>query len=263
MGSLNGRIALITGASRGLGQTVALALAKEGAHVVLVARTEKALIETAEQIRNAGGKSTPFSANVGDVEQVAKLQGRIVAEVGAPLILVNAAGMFGPLQVFKDTDPKEWIETIMVNTIGPYLTCRALVGEMIKQNYGRIINFSSAAALHEPGPMNSAYATSKVALNHFTRHLAAELKGTNVTANVIHPGEVKTAMWADMRDMALEQGDKGKGCMNWVNWVDQTGGDDPQKAADLTLRIIADQSGEKNGKFLWIDSPLQKPIASW
>ncbi len=263
MGTLSGKIALITGSSRGLGQTVALALAKQGAHVVLVARTEKALIETAEQIKKAGGISTPFSANVADVDQVAKLQGKIVAEVGAPNILVNAAGMFGPLQMFKDTDPKEWIETIMVNTIGPYLTCRAFVGEMINQKWGRIINFSSAAALHVPGPMNSAYATSKVALNHFTRHLAAELKDTNVTANVIHPGEVKTAMWADMRDMAQEQGDNGKGCMNWVKWVEQTGGDDPNKASDLVLKLISEESKAINGQFLWIENPLQKPIPSW
>ena len=70
---------------------------------------------------------------------------------------------------------------------------------MMAAGWGRIINFSSAASLHPPGPLNSAYGTSKVALNQFTRHLAAELAGTGVTANVIHPGEVKTAMWASIK----------------------------------------------------------------
>ena len=79
----------------------------------------------------------------------------------------------------------------MVNTVSSYLTSRAFVGGMIKQGWGRIINVTSAAALHKPGPINSAYGTSKAALNQFTRHLAAELINTGVTTNVVHPGEVK------------------------------------------------------------------------
>ena len=88
----------------------------------------------------------------------------------------------------------------MIDTVGPYLVSRACIDGMLAAGWGRIINLSSAAALHTPGPLNSAYATAKVALNQLTRHLAAELEGQGVTANVIHPGDVKTAMWADIRD---------------------------------------------------------------
>ena len=95
--------------------------------------------------------------------------------------------------------------------VGPYLTCRAFVGGMIERGWGRIVSFSSAAALHPPGPINSAYGTSKAALNQFTRHLAAELVGTGVTANVIHPGDVKTEMWADISDQAAELGPEAEG----------------------------------------------------
>ena len=80
---------------------------------------------------------------------------------------------------------------MMVNMVSHYLTCRAFVGGMIDQGWGRIVNVTSANALHPPGPLHSAYATSKAALNHFTRHLAAEVKGTGVTANVIHPATSK------------------------------------------------------------------------
>jgi NAD(P)-dependent dehydrogenase (short-subunit alcohol dehydrogenase family) len=131
---------------------------------------------------------------------------------------------------------------------------------MVGQGWGRIVNVTSAASLHPPGPLGSAYATSKVALNQLTRHLAAELEGTGVTANVIHPGDVKTDMWADIRDQADALGADGEGLRQWVQWVAETGGDPPHKAADLVLRIM---DSDANGQFLWIDDPLQPPIPSW
>jgi NAD(P)-dependent dehydrogenase (short-subunit alcohol dehydrogenase family) len=134
---------------------------------------------------------------------------------------------------------------------------------MIQNRWGRIINFTSAAALHPPGPLNSAYATSKAALNQFTRHLAAELEGTGVTANVIHPGDVKTDMWAAIRAEAQRMGPEAEAYRDWVRWVEQTGGDDPQKAADLVLRLLGDEAAGTNGKFLWIEGGLQSPIPSW
>ena len=129
--------------------------------------------------------------------------------------------------------------------------------------WGRIINFSSAAALHPPGPLNSAYGTSKVALTQFTRHLAAELAGTGVTANVLHPGDVKTEMWAAIRDEADRLGPEAEGYRKWVRWVEETGGDDPGKAADLVARLASDESGGVSGRFLWIEGGLQAPIPSW
>jgi NAD(P)-dependent dehydrogenase (short-subunit alcohol dehydrogenase family) len=151
----------------------------------------------------------------------------------------------------------------MVNTVGPYRLCRAFMGGMIRQGWGRIINFSSAASLHPPGPLNSAYATSKVALNQFTRHLAAELAGTGVTANVIHPGDVKTEMWADIRDQCASMGPEAEAYKSWVRWVEKTGGDDPEKAAQLVLRLASDEAAGITGQFLWIEDALQPPVPSW
>ncbi len=239
---LKGHVAVVTGASRGVGRTIADALEAHGLVVATVAR-----------------RSAQFTADVSDPTEVARLKTAVESELGPPTVLVNAAGIFGPIALIKDSDPNEWVETLMIDAVGPYLVSRAFLGGMLDAGWGRIVNLSSAASLNTPGPLNSAYATAKVALNQFTRHLAAELEATGVTANVIHPGEVKTAMWADIRD---KMGDvEGKsGYDNWVEWVERTGGDPPEKAAKLVIDII---KSDVNGRFLWIDNPLKTPVPSW
>lgn len=260
---LKNKTAVVTGAGRGLGRCVATGLARRGAKLALVARSLDQLRETADEIQRAGGVALVLPADVSRIDDVDRIQSRVLAELGPPQILINAAGVFGPIHSVKDSDPQRWIETLAVNTIGPYLMCRAFVGGMIERGWGRIVNFSSAAALHPPGPLNSAYGTSKVALNQFTRHLAAELAGTRVTANVIHPGEVKTEMWSAIRQESQTTGPEGEGYRAWAEQVAQTGGDDPQKALDLILELIDEKSAHVNGQFLWIAGGQQTPILSW
>jgi len=261
--SLQGKIAVVTGASRGLGRRVAMRLAGHGTHVALVSRNAAQLREVEREIKAKGGAAQSFPSETGDASSIANLKSHIEQSLGEPAILVNAAGIFGPIQLIKDSDSARWIETITTNTIGPYLTCRTFVGGMIRHHWGRIVNFTSAASLHPPGPLNSAYATSKVALNQMTRHLAAELAGTGVTANVIHPGDVKTDMWAAIRDEANTLGPEAEAYRLWVDWVEQTGGDDPEKAADLVLDLMSDEAANVNGQFLWIKDGKQNPLPSW
>jgi NAD(P)-dependent dehydrogenase (short-subunit alcohol dehydrogenase family) len=204
-----------------------------------------------------------MEADVADVDGVLALGERVRAEVGTPTILVNAAGVFGPIALIQDTDPHDWVRTVLVDGIAPYLTARTFLAGMLEAGWGRIVNVTSAASLHPPGPLNSAYATAKVALNQFTRHLAAEIAGSGVTANVIHPGDVRTDMWADIRDKVATLGPVAEGYASWVRWVDETGGDPPHKAVDLILRLTSDEGGAINGEFNWIDEPLQAPIPSW
>lgn len=240
---LKGQVAVVTGASRGVGLKIAEALEARGMAVASVARS-----------------AARFTADVSDPDDVASLKKSVEAELGQPSVVINAAGIFGPIALIKDGDPRQWVETIMIDAVGPYLVSRAFLGGMVDAGWGRIVNLSSAASLHTPGPMNSAYGTAKVALNQFTRHLAAELEGTGVTANVIHPGDVKTAMWADIRDKSDAGSGDGGAYDSWVRWVDETGGDPPEKAAKLVIDII---DSDVNGRFLWIDDPLQTPIPSW
>jgi NAD(P)-dependent dehydrogenase (short-subunit alcohol dehydrogenase family) len=236
------RVAVVTGASRGVGAAIADALEETG---VLVARVSRG----AER----------FAADVSRPDDVARMAEEVRGLLGTPTILVNAAGAFGPLERLRDADPAAWLETVALDLGGPFLCCKALLPGMLAEGWGRIVNVTSAASLHTPGPFCSAYATAKAALNQLTRHLAADLEGSGVTANVIHPGDVKTDMWADIRGQA-ERLDGADAFRQWVEWVEETGGDPPRKAADLVLRIVA---SEVNGRFLWIEDGLQAPVPSW
>jgi NAD(P)-dependent dehydrogenase (short-subunit alcohol dehydrogenase family) len=260
---LKGEIAVVTGASRGVGRRIAVRLANMGASVVLVARSREALEPTRREIEGSGGRALAFPTDLRETHSITALRGAIERDLGVPSILVNAAGVFGPIDLVKDTDPATWIETIQINTIAPYLTCRIFVGGMVKRGWGRIVNVTSAAALHTPGAANSAYGTSKAALNQFTRHLASELTGTGVTANVIHPGDVKTEMWAYIRTEAERLGKVAEAYIQWADWVEETGGDDPEKAADLVADLMGDEAAAVNGRFLWIKDGLQAPLRSW
>jgi NAD(P)-dependent dehydrogenase (short-subunit alcohol dehydrogenase family) len=236
------RAAVVTGGGRGVGKAIADALEERGLRVARVARS-------------AG----THRADISKPAEVERLVGEIERDIGTPSILVNAAGIFGPIAHVVDGDPQAWLDTIAIDLGGPYLCARAFLPGMLREGFGRIISLSSAASLHPPGGFNSAYGTAKAALNQFTRHLAAELEGTGVTANVIHPGDVKTEMWADIRNQVA--GVPGASAyQEWVEWVESNGGDPPEKAAALVLRII---DGNENGRFHWIDDPIQAPIPSW
>lgn len=254
------QLALVTGASKGLGRQMALGLASAGHKVIAVARSKSALESLAKE---NPGQIFPYECDVSEFKDVESLAAKVKKDHGDVQILVNAAGVFGPIDLIHKTDPEQWAKTVLIDTLAPYFTTRVFLSGMLARKWGRIINVSSAAALHPPGALNSAYGTSKVALNQFTRHLAAEISGSGVTANVIHPGDVKTEMWADIKAKALALGDVGKDYTAWVDWVADTGGDDPKKATQLVLEIVSPAYDGINGRFLWINEPLQAPIPSW
>ncbi|MEX1294841.1 MAG: SDR family oxidoreductase [Candidatus Limnocylindrales bacterium] len=257
------RVALVTGAGRGLGRAIALGLAERGDAVVAVARSEDQLRETEAEAVGSAGAVVGLSCDVADHRAVARLRQETLERVGAPDILVNAAGIFGPIDLVHEADPEQWTRTVMVDAVAAFYTVNAFLGDMLDAGWGRVVNLTSAASLHPPGPINSAYGTAKAALNQFTRHLASEVAGTGVTANVIHPGDVKTAMWADIRERVAGMGAVAENYVSWADWVEQTGGDPPAKAVDLVLHLTSAAGAETNGAFCWIDRPLQAPVPSW
>ncbi len=254
------QLALVTGASRGIGRQIAMGLADNGHKVIAVSRSG---IDISELSTSQKSLITSITGDVSDASFIERLEKQVSAEFGIVQILVNAAGVFGPIDLIHKSDPAQWTQTIVIDAIAPYYTAHYFLPGMLKSKWGRIISLSSAAALHPPGPLNSAYGTSKVALNQLTRHIAAEIAGSGVTANVIHPGDVQSDMWADIKFKAEALGEVGKDYKAWVDWVDKTGGDDPKKAMDLVLKLVSTQSDLVNGRFCWIDEPLQAPIPSW
>lgn len=256
-------IAVVTGAGSGVGAAVARALGKAGWNVAVVGRRQNRIDGVAASTRDAGGNAEAFNCDVSDPAAVERMHAQVLARLGRASVLVNAAGVFEEVVTIKDSDPQKWIETVRINTHGPYLTSRLFMIDMIAQGWGRIVNVSSAASLVPPAGVSSAYQLSKVALNFFTRQLAAELKDTGVTANVLHPGEVKTEMWESLKQQAIARGKDGEGMLKWAKMVEETGGDPPEKTADLILKLIDPATEPVNGQFLWIADGLKRPMPAW
>ena len=192
MFDLTGKVALITGASRGIGQAIAEAYATAGAKVVLASRKQAGLDKVAEIIRQAGGEALPIAAHTGDGEAVAALIAQITETYGGVDILVNNAATnphFGPILTSEDS---QWDKILDVNVKGYFRMAKACVASMKTRGGGKIINVASVAGL-EPQPGMGVYCVSKAAVLMMTEVLAAELAADNIQVNAIAPGFIKTA----------------------------------------------------------------------
>jgi 3-oxoacyl-[acyl-carrier protein] reductase len=192
--SLEGRIALVTGASQGIGRACAIALARAGASVAVAARNESKLNELVAEIAAAGGTAKAFALDVASEESIKATAKAILEHFGSVHILVNNAG------ITKDTlllrmKRADWDDVITTNLTGTFLLTQALISSMMKARWGRIINISSVVG--ETGQAGQAnYAASKAGLIGFTKSLARELASRNITANAVAPGYIETAMTA-------------------------------------------------------------------
>lgn len=190
--SLADKIALITGASRGLGRAIALALGNEGAQISLVARDVVKLEAVKSEIESAGGKASLFAADVTDEETVLKLEKQISDQLGRVQILVNNAGI-NIRKNLVDFSLEEWHSVIDTNLTSVFLMCRTFVPHMRGTGYGRVVNLTSIMS-HVSLPGRSAYSSSKAALLGLNRALALELAAEGITVNGISPGPIGTEM---------------------------------------------------------------------
>lgn len=189
---LGGRVAVVTGASRGIGNAIAVALAGAGARVALVARDAERLSATAARIAESGGDARPFIADVTSEDQIAALERDVVAAYGPPDILINNAGVNVRKNLLEFT-LAEWNSVLTTNLTSAFLMCRAFVPRMRGRGYGRVINIASTMS-HVSLPQRSAYSASKAGVLGLTRALALELAGDRITVVAISPGPFATEM---------------------------------------------------------------------
>ena len=187
------RVAIVTGAARGIGAAIARRLAADGLAVAVLDLDESACADTVAQIRSEGGRAVAVGADVGDEADVAAAYERIVAELGAPTVLVNNAGIIRDNLIFKMTEG-DWDAVMAVHLKGSFLMTRACQAHMTAQKYGRIVNLSSSSAQGNRGQAN--YSAAKAGLQGFTKTLAIELGRFGVTANAVAPGFIQTDMTA-------------------------------------------------------------------
>lgn len=195
---LQGQVAIVTGAGRGIGRAAALALAQAGAAAVLAARSADEIHSLADEIKHNGGKTLAIPTDVSDVAQVDYLLVLTLRAFGKVDILINNAALIHPFGKAWETSPVAWQKLIAVNVLGPYLCARAVLPQMLERGSGRIINLSSAAAGYNLEGA-SAYCASKAALERFSGILAAEIRHTHIVVTTFRPGTVDTSMQAEIR----------------------------------------------------------------
>jgi 3-oxoacyl-[acyl-carrier protein] reductase len=193
-----GRVALVTGASQGIGHACALSLAREGATVAVAARNQQKLDELVAQIANAGGKAAAFSIDVADEDQVKSGIKQAIAQFGKIDILVNNAGITRDQLVMR-MKRADWDAVLNTNLTSAYLCIQQVIGSMLKQRWGRIINITSI--MGQTGQAGQAnYAASKAGLIGLTMAMAREVASRNITVNAVSPGFIETSMTAVLNE---------------------------------------------------------------
>jgi NAD(P)-dependent dehydrogenase (short-subunit alcohol dehydrogenase family) len=247
---LAGRSALVTGASQGLGRAIAGSFVASGASVLLMARDRRALEDAQDEIATRAAPGQRVQAFAGDVsrqEDCAAVVDQAVSLFGGLTILVNNAGVLGPLGRLEDVDGKEWEEAVRINVMGTALMCRAAIPRMRAARYGKIVNLSGGGATG-PRPRFSAYAASKAAVVRLTETLAEELREDRIDVNALAPGPLNTRML----DQVLEAGPRnvGRELHERARKQREDGGVPLEKGAALATFLASDASDGITGRLL-------------
>lgn len=191
--SLQGRVALVTGAARGMGREIALALAEDGAAVAVNDVTADAVVAVADEISGRGGAALAVPADVSDARQVRAMVVEVASELGPVGILVNNAGLLRPTR-FDEISEDEWTSVIDVNLKGTFLCSQAVLPRMRGQRWGRVVNMSSTAGKNVSTVGGAHYTAAKAGILGLTRHLASEVAADGITVNAVCPGLIDTDM---------------------------------------------------------------------
>ena len=258
--ALGGQVAVVTGASSGLGREIAIALAAAGASVGVVARSEALLKETVVLIEEAGGCAVAEVIDVTDRCAVEHGLARIQAELGPVDVLVNNAGVAGPLGPFWELDPDEWWAALEVNLRGAVHCLAHLLPDMVARRSGRVVNVSSNAGIHR-WPNLSAYSVSKSALIKLTENLAIESKKHRVRLFAIDPGMLRVGMTAALLDADIPAGHPAAVTAEWFRQQLEAGKEVPlARGADLVVELAAGRADALSGCYLTVYDDLEELV---
>ncbi|MGW0949983.1 3-oxoacyl-ACP reductase FabG [Streptomyces sp. NPDC002623] len=247
MGSPTSRTAIVTGAARGIGAAVARRLADDGYAVAVLDLTEDAGEQVVAEIEKAGGRALAVGVDVADEQAVQAGVERVAAELGAPTVLVNNAGVTRDNMLFK-MGADDWDAVLNVHLRGAFLMSRAAQKYMTQEKWGRIVNLSSIAALGNRGQAN--YSAAKAGLQGFTKTLAIELGKFGVTANAIAPGFIETDMTritAERLGIPFDDFVKGASSKIPVGRVGQ-----PEDIAHLVSYLVSEGAGFVSGQVVYV-----------
>ena len=239
------RVAIVTGASRGIGRAIATRLAKDGRHVVCVARSQGPLDELVAEIQAAGGTATAKPCDLSDFDATAKMIESVVEELGRLDILVNNAGITRDNLILRMSDD-EWDDVINTNLKSVFVACRAAARPMMKGKFGRIVNIASTSGLvGNSGQAN--YAAAKSGLTGFTKTIARELGGKGITANTVAPGFIQTDMTKDLPQQVID----GVKAMMAVRTLGT-----PEDIAACIAYVTSDDAGFLTGQTIAVDGGM-------
>jgi len=253
---LAGSVAIVTGGGRGIGRLVAEALAGAGAAVAVTARSEDQLAETVACITSKGGTAIALPGDVSDPDSVTEAVHQVERQLGPVDLLINNAGISGPVGPVWEVDAGEWWRTFGVNLQGVFLFAHAVLPGMVARRSGRIINVSSNAGAFR-WPLLSAYAVSKAAVIKFTENVARETKNYGVKVFAIHPGLLPIGMTT----VALEgtypsESPEGR-LSSWTRQqIDEGYGASPESAVELVLLLSSGEADSLSGCYLTVHDDL-------
>jgi NAD(P)-dependent dehydrogenase (short-subunit alcohol dehydrogenase family) len=258
---LAGSVALVTGGGRGIGRVLALALAGAGAAVGLIARSPDQLAESVQLIEAAGGFAAAASADLSDPQAAAIAVKTVRDELGPVDLLVNNAGISGPIGPAWEVREEQWWRTVEVNLRGVTLCSRLVLPEMVGRRRGRIVNLTSEAGVFR-WPLASAYSVSKAAVVKFTENLGYETRRYGISVFSVHPGLVPIGLnVAALADTAPTDSPQGR-LSEWVRQEFAAGrGAEPHQVAELLLRIATGEVDRLSGRHLSVHDDLDTLLA--